>query len=180
VRIDVDVCDAFEPGFLSQKLDSHTAVVKNAETRGTIPRGVMKARDRHKGAATLALHNRVGGIQSRAHDAGGRFVHASKCGRITPIEKPLPADGTLSHKVHIGGRVKSAQLFFRGNARLENADALIQSTRFELAYECRMAVGTEGMAVTEAVASKAVANDHCHAERRPVRFHVGASVMGEF
>jgi hypothetical protein len=133
---------------------------------------MMEARDRHKRAATLSLHNRVGGIQSGAHNAGGRFVHASKCGRITSIEKPLPSGRTLSHKVHISGRVKSAQLVFRGNARLENADALVQSTRFELAYECRMAVGTEGMAVTEAVASKAVANDHCHGELRPVGFHL--------
>jgi hypothetical protein len=59
--------------------------------------------------------------------------------------------------------VKSAQLFFRRNARLENADTLIEATRFELAYECRVAVSTKWMAVTESVASKTVANDHCYA-----------------
>ena len=31
VRIDVDVSDAFQPRFLAQQLDSHTAIVENAK-----------------------------------------------------------------------------------------------------------------------------------------------------
>src|ERR1700740_1392454 len=97
VGVDIDVSDAFQPQLLPQELDGDTTVVKNAETRSTIPRGVMKPRDRYESTAALALHNRVGSIQSSPHDAGGRFVHASKCRRVAPVEKTLPASGTLSH-----------------------------------------------------------------------------------
>ena len=126
----------------------------------------MQACDRHERAAALALHDRVSGIQGGAHHAGSRLVDASKCRRVAPIQKALPAGRALAHEVDVRGGVEGAQLLFGCNAWLEHAHAPIQAARLELAYECRVAVRTEGMAVAEAVASQALAHDHRHAVRR--------------
>jgi hypothetical protein len=58
--------------------------------------------------------------------------------------------------------MEGVQLLFSCNAWLEDANAFIEATRLELAYERSVAVRTKGMAVTEAVASQAVAHDDCH------------------
>jgi hypothetical protein len=59
--------------------------------------------------------------------------------------------------------VEGVKLLFRCNAWLEDLNAFIQATRLELTYERSVTVRTKGMAVTEAVASQAVAHHDCHA-----------------
>ena len=56
--------------------------------------------------------------------------------------------------------MKGEQLLFGGIARLEHAHLAIERPRPELAQECRVTVGPERMAVTEAVAREALAGDH--------------------
>jgi hypothetical protein len=91
----------------------------------------------------------------------------------------LATGGTLSDKVHVGGCVEGVKLLFSCNAWVEDVNAFIQATRLELAYERSVAVRTKGMAVTEAVASQAVADDDCHGVRRRVGFHeVGIPLTG--
>jgi hypothetical protein len=58
--------------------------------------------------------------------------------------------------------VEGVKLLFSCYAWLEDTNAFVQATCLELAYERGVAVRTKGMAVTEAVASQAVAHDDCH------------------
>ncbi len=52
------------------------------------------------------------------------------------------------------------QLLVRRIARLEHAHLAIERPCPELAQECRVTVGPEWMAVTEAVARETLAGDH--------------------
>ena len=100
MRIDVDVGDALRALRASQQLDDDAAVVEDAEAGGVVARGMMQAGDRHEGAATLALHDRLRRTQGRAHHAGRRLVDATERRRVAAIQKAAAAGGALAHELH--------------------------------------------------------------------------------
>src|SRR6185312_16212735 len=158
--VDVDVGHPLQPELAAQKLDGDSAIVEYAKARGVVARGMMEPRDRHECVTEVACHDALGRRQGRSHHTGCGLVHAAKGRRIPAVEIALPACGALPHEFEIGGRVERQQLLVAGIARLEHAHLAIERARPKLAQERSMTVGTERVAVTEAVACETLAGDH--------------------
>ena len=173
VCVDIDVSDPFQSRFVAQQLDSHTAVVEHAKAGCAVARCVVQPGNGHESAAALLLHDGSGGIQGSPHDAGSRLKDSAEGGRIARIQKPLSAGRAFAHEVHVSRRVKGAQFIFGGHAWLEHVHAPIQAARLKLADKSGMPIGTEGVAVTETVASQALAHDY-----RDVAVHLSAAAPG--
>ena len=76
--------------------------------------------------------------------------------------QPLPACERSMTKSHVLGRLKQQQLGLAGFPRFQERDLVRQAALLELAHEGGVAVGTERMAVAEAVAGQLLAEHDCN------------------
>ena len=99
VGIDIHIGDAPKTMTPTQGFNDDTAIVEDAKAGRAIASGVMKSGDRHKCAASLARHDPIRSQQTRAHNAGGRFVDTTEIRSITAIEHAVSQLGAALHEL---------------------------------------------------------------------------------
>ena len=86
VCIDVDIGNPFNPVLLAQVLDRDAAIVEHAKTSRHMPAGMVQTGNRGKRAAEFAAHDAVNGVDYRAGNVAGGFVHADERRRVTTVQ----------------------------------------------------------------------------------------------
>ena len=104
----------------------------------------------------------VGRGQAGADYAGGCLEHTAERRSVAAIEHAGTRLGAFHDKADVLGGVKKLQLSQLSVSRFEHAHLRVESALLKFPQERAMAIGTEGMAVAEAVASQPLAEHYCN------------------
>ena len=118
---------------------------------------MMQATDRLEGASTLACHDARQSVETSAHHARGRFVHAREHRRVAVVEELGTAGLGVEYAIDVTTGVEALDLGATGTRRCHDRHVFVQTARIGLSEERALSVLAQGMAVGKPVAAQRLA-----------------------